>query len=55
MDNASLLQRTGPTHSNYRLRIKDLDRRISVAPMMDWTDGLNSAFYINSLGLLKTA
>jgi tRNA-dihydrouridine synthase len=34
---------------------KALDRRISVAPMMDWTDDLNSAFYIKSLGLLEMA
>ena len=35
-DNASVLLR--PTHSNYLLRMKDLDRRVAVAPMMDWTD-----------------
>ncbi len=34
---------------------QSIDRRLSIAPMMDWTDDLNSAFRIKSLGLLKTA
>jgi hypothetical protein len=34
---------------------KSIDRNLSVAPMMDWTDDLNSAFYIKSLGLLEMA
>ncbi len=32
-----------------------IDRKVSVAPMMDWTDDLNCAFYINSLGLPENA
>ena len=52
-DNESVQAWTGPIHSNYCLRMKDLDRRISVAPMMDWTDDLKSSFYINGLGLLE--
>jgi len=53
VDNACVLSVTGPTHANFCLRMKDLDRRISVAPMMDWTDDLKSSFYINGLGLLE--
>ena len=36
--NASVLSLTGPTDPNFPLIMKDLDRRVAVAPMMDWTD-----------------
>src|SRR5262245_23782711 len=29
---------TGPTSLDFSLKVKKIDRRISVAPMMDWTD-----------------
>jgi tRNA-dihydrouridine synthase len=32
-----------------------IDRRISVAPMMDWTDELYSAFCISNLDCLENA
>ena len=35
--------------------MKHVDRRISCAPMMDWSDVRNSAFYINNLGLLESS
>src|SRR6185437_4310308 len=34
----SVLWTTGPTSPENPLRINKLDRRIAVAPMMDWTD-----------------
>jgi hypothetical protein len=38
-----------PTRSNYFLRMKDLDRRLSVAPMMDWTGQKKSGWQNNDL------
>jgi hypothetical protein len=33
--------------------MKDLDRRVAVAPMMDWTDDLKKCGWINHLGVLE--
>jgi tRNA-dihydrouridine synthase len=36
-------------------QMNDLDRRVSVAPMMDWSDERNSRWHDNNLRFAETA
>jgi hypothetical protein len=43
----------GPTAEQISFAMNELDRRISVAPMMDWTDYANPASENKCLGIRK--
>ena len=49
----SVQSATGPTGEKKAFDMNSLDRRIAVAPMMDWTDEVENSKQINGLRLPK--